>query len=194
MQQGRALDTNELRGKEVDEESESSISTTSSSVGILPDSPGDDGHHRDDEPFTYKTVEHFPGAIELDLRRDYVRHVGGTEARNSRGAGAAVQGVGEGTHSHYGGYVGQQGAMYVQYGDYSYDPNWVPPSPTLILSIEHMLIEQGRLPPRLPQRSIHAPHCYFMPLDFNLQGINIVHCLIKSNLNMVMGMIVLRTV
>ncbi|XXG47254.1 hypothetical protein AAC387_Pa02g1927 [Persea americana] len=167
MQQGRAPDTSQPRGKEVDEESESSISTSSSSAGIPPDSPGDEGHYRDDEPLTYETVEHFPGATELDPRRGYVRHVGGTEAGSSSGTGPAGQGVGEGTHGHYGGYVGQQGAMYGQYGDYSYDPNWVPPSPTPILSIEQILIEQGRLPPRLPQRPIHAPHFYFMPLDYN---------------------------
>ncbi|XXG80059.1 hypothetical protein AAC387_Pa09g1007 [Persea americana] len=89
MQQGRALDTSEPRGKEVDEESESSISTLSSSAGILPDSPGDEGHYRDDEPLTYETVEHFPGAIELDPRRGYVRHVGGTESWSSSGAGPA---------------------------------------------------------------------------------------------------------
>ena len=78
MQQGRAPDTSQPRGKEVDEESESSISTSSSSAGIPPDSPGDEGHYRDDEPLTYETVEHFPGATELDPRRGYVRHVGGT--------------------------------------------------------------------------------------------------------------------
>ncbi|XXG76966.1 hypothetical protein AAC387_Pa08g1217 [Persea americana] len=167
MQQGRAPDTSQPRGKEVDEESESSISTSSSSAGIPPDSPGDEGHYRDDEPLTYETIEHFPGATELDPRRDYVRHVGRTEAGSSSGTGPAGQGVGEGTHGHYGGYVGQQGTMYGQYGDYSYDPNWVPPSPTPILSIEQILIEQGRLPPRLPQRPIHAPHFYFMPLDYN---------------------------
>ncbi|XXG53765.1 hypothetical protein AAC387_Pa03g1808 [Persea americana] len=147
MQQGRAPDTSELRGKEVDEESESSIFTSSSSAGIPPDSPGDKGHYRDDEPLTYETVEYFLGATELDPRRSYVKHVGGTEAGSSSGVGPAEQGVGEGTHGHYGGYVGQQGAMYGQYVDYSYGPNWVPPSPTLILSIEQILIEQGRLPP-----------------------------------------------
>ena len=47
MQQGRAPDTSQPRGKEVDEESESSISTSSSSAGIPPDSPGDEGHYRD---------------------------------------------------------------------------------------------------------------------------------------------------
>ncbi|XXG53705.1 hypothetical protein AAC387_Pa03g1762 [Persea americana] len=163
MQQGRAPDTSEPRGKEVDEESESSISTSSSLARIPLDTPGDEGHYRDDETHTYETVKHFPGAIELDHRRGYVRHVGGTDAESSSGPGAAGQGVGEGTHGHYGGYVGQQGAMYGQYGDYSDDLNWVPPSPTPILSIEHILIEQGRLPPRL----IHAPHFYFMLLDCN---------------------------
>ena len=39
MQQRRAPDTSEPRGKEVDEESESSISTSSSSARIPPDSP-----------------------------------------------------------------------------------------------------------------------------------------------------------
>ncbi|XXG46213.1 hypothetical protein AAC387_Pa02g1121 [Persea americana] len=107
MQQGRAPDTSQPRGKEVDEESESSISTSSSSAGIPPDSPGDEGHYRDDEPLTYETVEHFPGATELDPRRGYIKHVGGTEARSSSGTGPARQGVGEGTHGHYGGYVGQ---------------------------------------------------------------------------------------
>ncbi|XXG82742.1 hypothetical protein AAC387_Pa10g0637 [Persea americana] len=106
---GRALDTSQPKGKEVDEESESSIFTSSSSAGIPPDSPGDEGHYRDDEPFTYETIEHFPGATELDPRRGYVRHVGGTEAGSSSGTGLAGQGVGEGTHGHYGGYVGQQG-------------------------------------------------------------------------------------
>ncbi|XXG61840.1 hypothetical protein AAC387_Pa05g0344 [Persea americana] len=167
MQQGRAPDTSEPRGKEVDEESESSISTSSSSAGISPNSPGDEGHYRDDVPLTYETVEHFPTATKLDRRCGYVRHVGGTEAGSSSGAGAAGQGVGEGTHSHYGDYIGQQGAIYRQYGDSSYDPNWVPPSPTLLLSIEQKIIEQRRLPPRLPQRPIYALHFYFMPLDYN---------------------------
>ncbi|XXG68506.1 hypothetical protein AAC387_Pa06g1575 [Persea americana] len=121
IQQGRAPGTSEPRGKEVDEESELSISTSSSSAGIPPDFPGDEGHYRDDEPLTYETVEHFPGATELDNCCGYVRYVGGTEAGSS--SGAAGQGVGEGNHGHYGGYVGQQGAMCGQYGDYSYDPN-----------------------------------------------------------------------
>ena len=112
MQQGRAPDTSEPRGKELYEESESNISTSSSSAGIPPDSPRDEGHYRDDEPLTYETVEHFPGATELDPRRNYVRHVGGTEAGSSSGMGPAGQGVGEGTHGHYGGYVDQEGAMY----------------------------------------------------------------------------------
>ncbi|XXG45683.1 hypothetical protein AAC387_Pa02g0700 [Persea americana] len=140
MQQGRAPDTSEPRGKD-DEESESSISTSSSSVGIPPDSPGDEGHYRDDEPLTYETVEHFPGTTKLDPRYGYVRHIGGTEAGSSSGVGPAGQGVREGTHGHYGGYFDQEGVMYGQYEDYSYDPNWVPPSPTPILSIEQMLIE-----------------------------------------------------
>ncbi|XXG53763.1 hypothetical protein AAC387_Pa03g1808 [Persea americana] len=93
---GRAPDTSELRGKEVDEESESSIFTSSSSAGIPPDSPGDKGHYRDDEPLTYETVEYFLGATELDPRRSYVKHVGGTEAGSSSGVGPAEQGVGEG--------------------------------------------------------------------------------------------------
>ncbi|XXG40316.1 hypothetical protein AAC387_Pa01g1064 [Persea americana] len=112
MQQGRAPDTSQPSGKEVDEECESSISTSSSSAGIPPDSPGDKGHYRDDKPLTYETVKHFPCATELDPPRGYVRHVGGTEAGSSSGTVPAGQGVGEGTHSHYGGYVGQQGAMY----------------------------------------------------------------------------------
>ncbi|XXG89926.1 hypothetical protein AAC387_Pa12g1812 [Persea americana] len=91
MQQGRALDTSQPRGKEVDEESESSISTSSSSAGIPPDSPGDKGHYKDDKPLTYETVEHFLGATELDLCRSYVRHVGGTEARSSSGTGPTGQ-------------------------------------------------------------------------------------------------------
>ncbi|XXG45404.1 hypothetical protein AAC387_Pa02g0494 [Persea americana] len=95
MQQGRAHDTSEPRGKEVDEESKSSISTSSSSARIPPDSPGDEGHYRDDEPVTYETVEHFPSATELDPRRGYVRHVGGTKAGSSSGTGAAGQGVGK---------------------------------------------------------------------------------------------------
>ncbi|XXG43416.1 hypothetical protein AAC387_Pa01g3457 [Persea americana] len=107
MQQGHAPDTSEPRGKEVDEESESSISTSSSSAIIPPDSPGDEGHYRDDEPLTYETVEHFPGVTELDSRCGYVRHVGGTEAGSSSGAGPTRQGVGEGTHGYYGGYVSQ---------------------------------------------------------------------------------------
>ncbi|XXG59411.1 hypothetical protein AAC387_Pa04g1504 [Persea americana] len=143
----RAPYTSELRGKEVDKESESSISTSSSSAGIPPDSPGDEGHCRDDVPLTYETVEHFPSATELDPRRGYVRHVGGTEAGSSSGGGTAGQGVGEGTHGHYGGYVGQQGAIYGQYGGSLYEPNWVPPSPTPLLSIKQILIDQGRLPP-----------------------------------------------
>ncbi|XXG40400.1 hypothetical protein AAC387_Pa01g1128 [Persea americana] len=147
MQQGCAPDTSQPRGKEVDEESESSISTSSSSVGIPPDSPGDEGHYRDDELLTYATVEYFPGATELDPCHGYVRHVGGTEAGSSSGTSPTGQGVGEGTHGYYRGYVGQQGAMYGQYVDYSYDPNWVPPSPTPILSIKQILIEKGRLPP-----------------------------------------------
>ncbi|XXG47031.1 hypothetical protein AAC387_Pa02g1743 [Persea americana] len=141
MQQGRTPDISEPGGKVVDDESESSIFTSSSSAGIPPDSPGDEGHYRDDEPLTYEIVEHFPGATELDPCRGYVRHVGGTDAGSSSGAGAAGEGVGEGTHCHYGRYVGQQGTTYGQYGDYSYDPNWVPPSPTLILFIEQILIE-----------------------------------------------------
>ncbi|XXG69616.1 hypothetical protein AAC387_Pa06g2431 [Persea americana] len=112
MQQGRTPNTSEPRGKEVDEESESSISTSSSSARISLDFPGDDGHYRDDEPVTYETVGHFPGAAELDPRRGYIRHVGGTEARSS--SGAAGQGVGQGTHGHYGDYVSQHGAMYGQ--------------------------------------------------------------------------------
>eukprot|EP00268_Persea_americana_P019780 TRINITY_DN2017_c0_g1_i1.p1 TRINITY_DN2017_c0_g1~~TRINITY_DN2017_c0_g1_i1.p1 ORF type:complete len:135 (+),score=32.30 TRINITY_DN2017_c0_g1_i1:279-683(+) len=40
MQQGLAPDTSQPRGKEVDEESESSISTSSSSAEIPPDSRG----------------------------------------------------------------------------------------------------------------------------------------------------------
>ncbi|XXG88129.1 hypothetical protein AAC387_Pa12g0382 [Persea americana] len=107
MQQGRAPDTIQLRGKEVDEESESSISTSSSLAGIPPDSPGDEGHYRDDEPLTYETVEHFPSATKLNPCRGYVRHVGGTEAGSSSGTGPAGQGVGEGTHGYYGGYVSQ---------------------------------------------------------------------------------------
>ncbi|XXG53114.1 hypothetical protein AAC387_Pa03g1264 [Persea americana] len=123
MQQGHAPNTSEARGNEVDEESESSISTSSSSTGIPPDSLGDEAHYRDDEPLTYETVEHFSGATELDPHRGYVRHVGGTEAGSISSAGATEQGVGEGIYGHYGGYVGQRGAMYGQYGDYSYDPN-----------------------------------------------------------------------
>ncbi|XXG62936.1 hypothetical protein AAC387_Pa05g1221 [Persea americana] len=92
MQLGCALDTNEPTGKEVDEESESSIFTSSSSVGIPLDSPGDEGHYRDDEPVTYETVEHFPDTTELDPRRAHVRHVGRTKAESS--SGAAGQGVG----------------------------------------------------------------------------------------------------
>eukprot|EP00268_Persea_americana_P067859 TRINITY_DN9387_c0_g1_i5.p1 TRINITY_DN9387_c0_g1~~TRINITY_DN9387_c0_g1_i5.p1 ORF type:complete len:111 (+),score=29.06 TRINITY_DN9387_c0_g1_i5:247-579(+) len=95
MQQGRVPDTSEPRGKEVDEESESSISTSSSLTGIPSDSPGDEGYYRDDKPLTYEIVEHFPGATELDPRRGYVRHVGGTKAGSSSGAGAAGQGAGE---------------------------------------------------------------------------------------------------
>ncbi|RWR73239.1 hypothetical protein CKAN_00150000 [Cinnamomum micranthum f. kanehirae] len=185
MQQGRAPDTSEPRGKEVDEESESSISTSSSSAGIPPDSPGDEGHYRDDEHITYETVEHFPDATELDPRRGYVRHVGQTGAGGSSSAathghhGSYVgQGAMYGQHGGYvgqqgamygqhGGYVGQQGAMYGQHGGYSYDPNWVPPSPTPLISIEHMLIEQGRLTPPISQRPLHAPHHYFMPYDYN---------------------------
>ncbi|XXG50624.1 hypothetical protein AAC387_Pa02g4595 [Persea americana] len=91
MQQGRAPNTSQLRGKEVDEESESSISTSSSSAGIPPNSPGDEGHYRDDESLTYETVEHFPVATELDPCRSYVRHVGGTEAGSSSGTGPAGQ-------------------------------------------------------------------------------------------------------
>ena len=90
MQQGRAPDTNEPRGKEVDEESESSISTSSSSAGIQPDSPGDGGHYRDDELVTYETVEHFSGATDLDPRHGYVRHVGQTEAGSSSGTAAPL--------------------------------------------------------------------------------------------------------
>ncbi|XXG59097.1 hypothetical protein AAC387_Pa04g1236 [Persea americana] len=124
MQQGCAPDTYEQRGKEVDEASESSISTSSSSAEKIPsNSPMDEGHYRDDEPLTYETIEHFPGAAELDPRCSYDGHAGGTEAGSSSGTGPAGEGVGEGTHGHYGGYVGQQGAMYGQYGDYSYDPN-----------------------------------------------------------------------
>ncbi|XXG66410.1 hypothetical protein AAC387_Pa05g3895 [Persea americana] len=89
MQQGRALNTSEPRGKEVNEESGSSIYTSSSSAGISPDSPGDEGHYRDDEPLTYETVEHFPSATELDPRCGYVIHIGGTEAGSNSGAGAA---------------------------------------------------------------------------------------------------------
>ncbi|XXG82639.1 hypothetical protein AAC387_Pa10g0544 [Persea americana] len=111
MQQGHAPDTSEPRGKEVDEEGESSIYTSSSSAGIPPDCLGDEGHYRDDEPLTYETVEHFPGAIKLDPRSGYVRHVGGTEAGSSSGVGLAGQGVGECTHGHYGGYVDKEGAI-----------------------------------------------------------------------------------
>ncbi|XXG42273.1 hypothetical protein AAC387_Pa01g2592 [Persea americana] len=93
MQQGCAPDTNEPREKEVDEESELSISTSSSSVGIPPDSRGDGGHYGDDELVTYETVEHFPGVTNLDRHRGYVRHVGRTKAGSS--SGAAGQGVGE---------------------------------------------------------------------------------------------------
>ncbi|XXG55240.1 hypothetical protein AAC387_Pa03g2950 [Persea americana] len=167
MQQGRAPDKSEPRGKKVDKESESSIFTSSSLAGIPPDSPGDEGHYRDDVPLTYETVNHFLSVTKLYPRCGYARHVGGTEAGSSSGAGAAGHRVGEGTHGHYEGYVGQQGAIYGQYVDDSYDPNWVPPSPTSLLSIEWILIEQGRLPPRLSQRPIHAPHFYFMPLDYN---------------------------
>ncbi|XXG62403.1 hypothetical protein AAC387_Pa05g0765 [Persea americana] len=103
MQQGCALDTSEPRGNEVDEESESSISN-SSSAGIPPDSPGDKGHYRDDELATYETVDHFPSATELDPRCGYVRHVGRTEAGSS--SGATRQGVREGTLGHYRDYVG----------------------------------------------------------------------------------------
>ena len=53
-------DTSEPRRQDVDE-SESSIST-SSLVGIPPDSPGDEGHYRDDEPVTYETVDQFSAA------------------------------------------------------------------------------------------------------------------------------------
>ena len=66
-----------------------------------------------------------------------MRHIGQTGSSSD----AAGQRVGEGTHGHHGGYVGQQGAMYGQHMNYSYDPNWVPPSPTPIMSIEELLIE-----------------------------------------------------
>ncbi|XXG42361.1 hypothetical protein AAC387_Pa01g2664 [Persea americana] len=92
---------------EVDEESESSISTSSSSAGIPPDSPGDGGHYGDDEPVTYESVEHFHSVTKLDTRRGYIGQI---EAGSS--IGATGQGVGEDTHGHHGGYVGQQGAMY----------------------------------------------------------------------------------
>ncbi|XXG76576.1 hypothetical protein AAC387_Pa08g0892 [Persea americana] len=75
MQSERAPNTSELMGKEVDEERESSI-YTSSSAGFPPNSPEDGGHYGDDEPVTYETIEHFPGATDLDHRRGYVRHVG----------------------------------------------------------------------------------------------------------------------
>ncbi|XXG48425.1 hypothetical protein AAC387_Pa02g2876 [Persea americana] len=167
MQQGRALDTSEPRGMEVDEESKSSISTSSSPAGIPLDSPGDVGHYRDDETVTYEIDEHFLGATELDSRRGYVRDVGQIEAGSS--SGTARQGVAEGTHGHYRAYVGQQGAMYGQHGGYSYDPNWVPHSPILLLSIKHILIEQGMLPlPPFPRRPFHAPHTYFMPTTSHL--------------------------
>ncbi|XXG45712.1 hypothetical protein AAC387_Pa02g0717 [Persea americana] len=135
MQQGRAPDTSQPRGKEVGEESESSISTSSSSAGIPLDSLGDEGHYRDDEPLTYETVEHFPGAIELDPRRGYVRHVGGTEAGSSSGTGLCwTRSKGKYSWSLWG-LCWSTSAMYGQYKDYSYDPNWVPPSPTPILFI-----------------------------------------------------------
>ena len=117
MQQGRAPDTSEPRGKEVDEGRELSDSTSTSSARIPPDSPGDGDHDGDDEPVTYETVEHFHGATELDPCRGYVRHIGQTEAESS--SGAAGQVVGEGTHGHDGGYVGQQGATYGQHGGFS---------------------------------------------------------------------------
>ena len=167
MQQGHVPDTSEPRRQDVDEESESSISTSSSSVEISPDSPEDEAHYRDDEHVTYETVEHFPAATELDPRRGYVRHVGQTGSSSD----AAGQGVGEGTHGHHGGYVGQQGAMYGQHMNYSYDPYWVPPSPTPIMSIEELLIEQGRIPPppHDPQRPLYVPHDYFMHFLHNYQ-------------------------
>ena len=83
--------------------------------------------------------------------------------------------MGEGTYGHYRGHVGQQGAMHGQHGGYSYDPNWVPPSPTPLLSIKQILIEQERLPlPPYPQRPFHAPHTYFMPFEYNQPSQSIV--------------------
>ncbi|RWR72996.1 Copia protein [Cinnamomum micranthum f. kanehirae] len=130
-QLGRAPDTSKPRGKEVDEESESSISTSSSSAGIPPDSPGDEGYYRDDGAVTYEIVEHFPDATELDPRCGYVRHVGQKEAGGSSSAvthGSHWSYVGQGAmYGQHEGYVGQQGAMYGQHESYSCDPNWVTP-------------------------------------------------------------------
>ena len=175
----------------MDEESESRISTSSSSVGIPPDSPGDGGHYGDDEPVIYETVRHFPGVAHLDHRHGYVKHVGQTEAGSN--SDVAGQGVGEGTRGHHGDYVGQQGVMYGRYGGYSYDSNWVPPSLAPLLSIKQMLIEKGRLdPPPYPERPFHTPHTYFMLFEYSQPsqstGDQDSHHPIKSNLNTVMGM------
>lgn len=68
-------DPTEARGKEVDEESELSISTSSLTPGISPHSHEDGGDFGDDEPAMYGTVEHFPSAIDLDPHHGYVRYV-----------------------------------------------------------------------------------------------------------------------
>ena len=79
MQQRHTPDTSEARGKEMNEESESRIATSSLLAGIPPDSPGDGGHYGNDEPAMYETSEHFPSTTDLDPHCGYVRHVGKIE-------------------------------------------------------------------------------------------------------------------
>ena len=93
MQRRRTPNPTKARGKEVDEESESSISNTSSSTGIPPDSLGDGGHYGDEKTAIYETIEHFFGATDLDPHRGYVRHV--PQAESGTSSGATGQGGGK---------------------------------------------------------------------------------------------------
>lgn len=58
----------------MDEKSESSISTPSSSPGVSPNSPRAGSRYGDEEPAMYEIIEHFSYATNLDPHRGYIRH------------------------------------------------------------------------------------------------------------------------
>lgn len=104
-----------VREKKVHEERESSVSTSSSSLGIHLDSLGYGGRYGDDEHAIFDTIEHLPDAIDIDPLRGYVRHVPQTEPRTS--SSAAGQGGGCEGECTSRGDLGQQQAMYGYFPD-----------------------------------------------------------------------------